>query len=80
MGDKKYSLSDEHWERLDRWFTYHVPNGNQCERYVLIRDAARALAEVIYQNTPSSPDQAAAIRKVREAVMTANAAIACEEE
>jgi hypothetical protein len=36
-------------------------------------------AETIIRNTPPGSDQSAAIRKVREAVMTANAAIACGE-
>jgi len=35
------------------------------------------LALVILEHTPPSADQSAAIRKVREAVMTANASIAC---
>jgi len=34
-------------------------------------------AQAILMDTPSGPDQTTAIRKVREAVMTANAAIAC---
>lgn len=63
---------------LDRWFTYHPPIPGQAEAYQAIRDAARAFAQVIVDRTPPSPDQTTAIRKVREAVMTANAAIACE--
>ncbi|MGQ0816371.1 MAG: hypothetical protein ACT4O1_18230 [Gemmatimonadota bacterium] len=34
-------------------------------------------ADIILDCTPIGADQAAAVRKVREAVMTANAAIAC---
>lgn len=63
---------------LDRWFTYHTPTPDQQAAYVEIRAAAKMLAAVIVRNTVSCPDQTAAIRKVREAVMTANAAIACE--
>ena len=62
---------------LSNWFTYHTPTAEQLRKYEAIRDAARKLAEVIVDNTPVSPDQTAAVRKVREAVMTANAAIAC---
>lgn len=62
---------------IENWFTYHKPTGGQPEAYVKIRDAGKALAEVILETTPESADQTAAIRKVREAVMTANAAIAC---
>lgn len=59
------------------WFSYHKPEGDQNQRYELIRSYARGLAEVIVNNTPASADQTAAIRKLRECVMTANAAIAC---
>jgi hypothetical protein len=48
------------------------------ERYETIRQAGRTFASVILTNTPSCADQEAAIRKVREAVYTANAAVACE--
>lgn len=62
---------------LLNWFTYHAPTEAQREAYVAIRDTGLALARVILLMTPQSADQTAAIRKVREAVMTANAAIAC---
>lgn len=63
---------------LDNWFRYYEPQPGQPERYAAIRDAGRALALAIATHAPQSADQMAAIRKVREAVMTANAAIACE--
>ena len=65
--------------QIDSWFKYHAPKGTQGERYELIRSAGKALARVILCNTPPGPDQNAAIRKVRETVATANAAIACGE-
>ena len=64
---------------LNNLFTYHAPKGDQTERYQKIREAGKHLAQVIVDNTPASADQTAAIRKIREAVMTANAAIACNE-
>ena len=64
---------------LDNLFTYHSPKGDQVDRYKLIRDFGCLFAYVILENTPICSDQSAAIRKVREAVMTANAAIACVE-
>jgi hypothetical protein len=64
---------------LDNWFVYHSPKADQNARYVEIRTAAKLFAQVILQNTPAGADQTAAIRKVREAVFTANAAIACGE-
>ena len=65
-------------EMLNNWFTYHAPESDHTvAAYARIREAGGLMAEVIVQFTPSSADQTAAIRKVREAVMTANAAIAC---
>lgn len=62
---------------LINWFTYHSPVGDQPDRYGRIREHGYLLAKTIMENTPPGPDQTAAIRKVREAVMTANQAIAC---
>jgi hypothetical protein len=65
---------------IENWFMYHSPVGDQAARYSLIRDTAKTLAYVIRDCTPKSADQTAALRKLREAVMTANAAIACSKE
>lgn len=65
-------------EQIENWFTYHKPESNDPERYVAIREAAKTLAGVIVANTPTSADQTAAIRKLREAVFTANSSIACK--
>jgi len=64
-------------DNIANWFTYHSPTPDQLPRYQKIRDKAKELAEVIVDNTPSSADQSASIRLLREAVMTANASIAC---
>lgn len=64
---------------IDNWFSYHAPTDKQIDAYQVIRNTARSLANVILDNTPPSADQTAAIRKLRECVMTANAAIACAE-
>jgi hypothetical protein len=66
-------------EDLKNVFSYHEPKGDQVERYNLIRDAVYEAALVIVENTPACADQTASIRKLREAAMTANAAIACNE-
>ena len=50
------------------------------QSYVRLRDAARSFAQVVRDETPAGADQTAAIRKLRECVMTANAAIACHVE
>jgi hypothetical protein len=63
---------------LDDVFSYHAPKDDQIPRYNLLREGAKAFATLIVQTVPSSADRTAALRKVREAVMTANAAIALE--
>lgn len=62
---------------LDNLFTYHAPQGDQPQRYTRLRAAGRAFAAEILALTPPCADQTAAIRQVREAVFTANAAVAC---
>jgi len=61
---------------LQEIFTYHVPEPDQIPAYEELRITAHHFAELILRLTPQCADQSAAIRKVREAVMTANAAIA----
>lgn len=64
---------------LENWFSYHAPKEGQPAKYVSLREKAKELAYLIRELVPAGPDQTAAIRKVREAVMTANAGIACGE-
>lgn len=64
-------------EHLDNWFTYHEATVDQVVQYQAIRSAAKVLAEIILDKCPQCADRTDAIRKVREAVMTANASIAC---
>lgn len=66
-------------EELDKRFTYHSPKPGQPERYVLLRDAAKNLAELIVENTPQSREQALALTKLEEATFWANASIARNE-
>ena len=70
---------DDVLEQIEKWFVYHAPKGDQIERYQKLRDKAKEFATEIALCCPSCADRTAALRKVREAVMTANAAIACEE-
>lgn len=63
-------------DNLDDVFTYHAPTPEQQEAYRAINDAAKQLARVILDHTPACADQQAAVRLVREARMTANAAVA----
>jgi hypothetical protein len=63
--------------KIENWFTHHPPDQDQLEDYRALRSAALVFATVIVERVPDSADRTAALRKVREAVMTANAAIAC---
>jgi len=62
---------------IENWFSYHAPVGDQTEKYERIRNAAKVLGYAIIRSCPKSADSRAAIRKLRESVMTANASIAC---
>lgn len=64
---------------LSNVFAYHPPKEGQPERYQGIRDAGRDFAEIVTGECPTSPERATAIRKIQEAVMWANAAIAVNE-
>jgi len=61
---------------IEDLFKYHKPDNDQIDRYDVIREEALELADVILFNTPQGEDQDAAIRKLRECVMFANASIA----
>lgn len=62
---------------LDEVFKHHPPENEDQERsYARIRESGKLLVNAILEETVVCGDQQAAIRKVREAVMTANAAIA----
>jgi hypothetical protein len=62
---------------IDNVFTYHPPVGDQVERYQYIREGGRILARLIDGQAPDGPEKTLALRKLQEAVMWANAAIAC---
>lgn len=64
-------------EQLDNWFRYHAPTSDQVSAYQKLRDGGRVLAGLINDLVPESADKTASIRKLRESIMTANAAIAC---
>lgn len=63
---------------LDNILRYHPASAEDQVKYEAIRAAAKAFAQVMLDNTPPSADQTAAMRKLREAVMTANASIALD--
>jgi hypothetical protein len=61
-------------QQLENWFS----TPDQLPRYVAIRAAALAFAAVVNEQVPDSADKSAAIRMIRDAALTANAAIACQ--
>jgi hypothetical protein len=63
-------------EMLAEIFSYHPPTPGTLPKFQAINQAAKNFAEVVLQNCPSSADRSAAIRLIRDARMTANAAIA----
>lgn len=63
--------------QIDDIFTFH-DDPAKIPAYQNVREAAKQFAKVLVKNTPACADQTAAVRKVREAVMTANAAIALD--
>jgi hypothetical protein len=61
---------------LDQLFKYHAPRGDAQLRYENLRSAAKSFAKAVLVNVPYGADRVEAIRKIREAVMTANAGVA----
>jgi tryptophanyl-tRNA synthetase len=62
-------------DNVDDIFTYHAPDEQQVEALKNVRLAAKNLAKVMLECVPVCADQQAALRLLRESVMTANAAI-----
>jgi len=65
---------------VENIFTYHPPFGTQQERYVVLRNYARVFAEAVLGHCPGSAERTLALRKIEEAVMWANSAIARNEK
>jgi len=66
-------------ENLNEIFSYHDQVW-KIPYYAEVRKVARELAEVILRTCPDCADRTAALRKLRETVMTANASIALTQE
>jgi hypothetical protein len=65
-------------EIVAEFFKYHAPNDFTIPKYAAINQAAKNFAEVVLANCPRGADMSAAIRLIRDARMTANAAIALD--
>ena len=66
-------------ERVEHDFTYHAPTGDKAERHQMVRESGKVFAHAILACCPESREQEIALKKIEEAVMWANAAIAREE-
>ncbi len=61
--------------KLNQWFDSQEPREDKKAQAEVIRFASKEFAQIILAHTPAGPDQTEAIRKVREAMWTATAAI-----
>lgn len=69
------ALSDPMRDQIEHWFTYQTPTPAQVADMALLREMAKGLAHQIVRVCPPSADRSAAIRLLRESIMTANASI-----
>lgn len=68
-------LTPEQEALIEHLFTYHAPDDPQQYSLMRVRTCAKIMARILLQECPSSADRSAAIRLLRECVMTANASI-----
>jgi hypothetical protein len=61
---------------IENNFTYHAPSPEDIANHEKIREAGKELALLVYESCPGTAERTLAIRKIEEAVMWANAAIA----
>lgn len=77
-------ISDEiltdRFDDIHRFFTYHPPTKDDLPKYESIRSLAKQFAELLAFNVPFGSEYFIAIEKLREAVMWANAGIACAKK
>jgi hypothetical protein len=59
-------------------FEHHSPTPEKLVHYHALHEGARAFAELLLKHTPPSEDRVAALRLLREATMTACAAVALD--
>lgn len=74
-----YEVSDPLWEERENRFTYHIPFGDQAERYSKIRQALGELAHLLDEVCPPSRELSIAMTKLDEVSFFANASIARNE-
>lgn len=75
-GDMSSGMIGAAVDPLTELFRYHPPQSEDLAKYAAINQAAKNFAEVCRQNCPQGSDLCDAIRSIRMARMTANAAVA----
>lgn len=63
---------------LEHVFKYHAPSPDQQVIYAKLRSAAKEYAAAVQDLVPDCADRSAAIRHIRESLMTANAAVSLD--
>jgi len=66
-------------DQIKTAFTHHPPKGDQPERYIKLRDAAKEFAFLIDECVPDSREKSVAMTNLEQVVMWANAGIARNE-
>jgi len=75
----QYPIDEKMQKRLDNDYVYHAPNADQQERYLILRQGGKQMAELIVLNSPPSREQSVALTLLEQVIMEANAAIARNE-
>lgn len=75
-----YQIDPIMQKRLDNDYIYHAPKGDQQDRYIMLRDAGKQMAELIVTLTPPSREQSVSLTHLDQVIMNANAAIARNEK
>ena len=63
---------------IDKYFDLRNPNAND-HRLDYLQEGYKDLAIRLIDNTPENPDQAVALRKLKESMQTAISAIICAD-
>lgn len=73
-------LTPDEARELSRCFDYHQPDPTDRAKYEQITAKTKDLAALIMELCPDGPDRDAALLRLREARMLANASIACKPQ
>lgn len=71
-------LTPDEQRELDRCFDYHAPDPADRAKFEAITAKSKELAALLMEQCPPGSDRDAALLKLREARMMANASIACK--